>query len=88
MSQICSFFHFTLSIIVTYLVKSKYSLVKSQEVVGTNAIVETHIMYDLLAMHTLTGCDTVTSHFGIRKEVTLKVLYSCADPLSLLGDSS
>ena len=45
-------------------------------------------MPDLLAVHGLTGCDTVAQCYGIGKGVALKVLRSQVHSLSHLGDDS
>ena len=52
------------------------SPIKGSSAVDTDATVEKHssVMPNLIAAHTLTGCNTVASYFGIGKRVTLKVL--------------
>ena len=45
------------------------------------------IMPNMLAAHALTGCDTVSSYYGIWKGKALKIL-KMVNILSLLGDTS
>ena len=51
---------------------------KEPAIVDIDATVQNNfsISHGLLAAHALTGCDTVASHYGIRKGMVLKVLRS------------
>jgi hypothetical protein len=45
----------------------------------------TDVIMDLLPMHALSGCDTVTSYFGIGKGKVINTLKECHD-LSAIGN--
>lgn len=64
------------------------SPIKGRSVIDINATVAKNddIMEDLLAMHGISGCDTVAPYYGIGKGVPLRVLRSKKHPLSALGD--
>ena len=61
---------------------------KERRLVDIKASVTKHkdIMPDLLAMHALTGCDTVAPYHGIGKLIALRVLRSGKYPLSAIGN--
>ncbi len=54
------------------------SPIRGWTVIGINACTDKNraIMDDLLAVHGLTGCDTVAMYHGIGKGVALKILRS------------
>ena len=65
------------------------SPIQGRSVLDINAVAEEHssIVPDLLAAHGLTGCDTVTSYFGVGKVAALKVLRHGKCSLNLLGNT-
>ena len=66
------------------------SPIRGRAVIDINATVDLHrdIIPDLLAAHGLTGCDTVTTYFGIGKAAALRVLTSGVHRLTYVGDTS
>ena len=65
------------------------SPIRESAVLDINASPEKHgaVFSDLLAGHCISGCDTVASHFGIGKGITLKVRRSETHRLDLLGNT-
>ena len=66
------------------------SPIRNRSVIDINKTVSQNdkVVDNLLAMHGLTGCDTVAPHFGIGKSVAIKVLKKQTHSLDLLGDTS
>ena len=65
------------------------SPIQGQSVLDINAAAKEHssIVPDLLAVHGLTGCDTVASYFGVGKVAALKVLRHGQRSLNFLGNT-
>ena len=65
------------------------SPIQGRSVLDINAAAGEHssIIPDLLAAHSLTGCDTVASYFGVGKVAALKVLRHGQRSLKLLGNT-
>ena len=64
------------------------SPIRGHVVIDINATVVLHRDIILLTAHGLTGCDTVTTYFGIGKDATLRVLTSGVHALTYVGDTS
>ena len=66
------------------------SCTKNRTVIHINEVVKKHakVMPNLLAMHALTGCDSVSSFSGIGKTTALKQLQSFANPIELGNPST
>lgn len=66
------------------------SPIQDRTLIDITATVNKHkmIMPELLAVHGLSGCDTVAPCYGIGKGVALKVLRSKAHSLGTLGDGN
>ena len=66
------------------------SPIRGHAVIDINATVDLHrdIIPDLLAAPGLTGCDTVTTYFGIGKASASRVLPSGVHALTYVGDTS
>ena len=63
------------------------SLVQQRSTIDIEATVEKHhaIVPGLLAVHALSGCDTVPTYFRIGKGTVLKILNAAPDSLTMLG---
>ena len=83
---LCHFLHLKNIKSQVYMV----SLIRNRSVIDINKTVSQNykVLDNLLAMHGLTGCDTVAPYFGIGKAVAIKVLQKETHSLDLLGDTS
>ena len=57
-----------------------------RNVINIGASANKLIFHQLLATHTLTGCDTVAYIFGVGKATVLNILLACKKKLDKLGD--
>ena len=83
---LCHFFQLKIIKSQAYMV----SPIRNRSVIDINKTVSQNdkVVDNLLAMHGLTGCDTVAPYFGIGKAVAIKVLKKQTLSLDLLGDTS
>ena len=79
--------HFIFNKIIRCQVKM-VSPKKDRKMIDINRTVLEHsgVMKNLLAAHSLSGCDTVATYFNIGKSIVLKILKTNKYPLDALGD--